>query len=1438
MLPLSPPTADWFRAAFAEPTPVQQQGWPAIARGDHTLLLAPTGSGKTLAAFLVGVDRCLRLPTDAPPGVRVLYVSPLKALAYDVQRNLRAPLAGILARHPHGRPVAVASRTGDTPQSERRAFARSPADILVTTPESLYLLLTSQAREALRSVHTVILDEIHALAPSKRGVHLALTLERLEAVVDAPFQRVGLSATVRPVDEIARFLGGVDRAVEVVDTASVPRLDLRVCMPVEDMQRPVVQGEHGPEVSASLWPAVHPELLRLVREHRTTLIFANSRLLTERLCAALNELAGEEIARAHHGSISHARRREIEDALKSGQIPCIVATSSLELGIDMGAIDLVIQVESPGASARGLQRIGRAGHQVGETSVGRIFPKHRGDLLEAVVVAERMLRGALEPVAVPTNCLDVLAQQVVAMVAMEEGLTVDEVFERVRRAWPYRALSRAALVATLDMLDGRYPSDAFADLRPRLSWDRATDALRPRKGARMLAVLNAGTIPDRGLYGVFREDGARIGELDEEMVFETRAGDTLVLGASTWRVQEITRDRVIVVPAPGEPGRMPFWRGEGPGRPIEIGRDLGRFLRELGDRPAEARADWLAERVPLDPAAITNLLDYIDAQREATGCVPTDRCVVVECFRDEIGDWRVCVLSPFGGRVNAPWGMAVQQRLAEQSGFDVQCLWTDDGLVLRFADAEELPALDALFPDPEEVEELVTAALRDTALFAARFRENAGRALLLPRKRPGRRTPLWAQRRKSETLLAAAGRYPSFPIMLETYREALADVFDVPALVDLLGAIQRREVRVEQVETRQASPFARDLVFAWVASFLYELDTPLAERKAAALTLDRGLLRELLGQAELRDLLDPDAVAEVEAALGRTDPERLARDPNELHDRLRTVGDLTVDELAVRAAPEAPVRAWLAALTAQGRAVEVRVGGEVRWIAAEDAGRYRDALGVVIPHGVPTDFLQPVDAPLDRLLERWALTHGPFLEQGPAARWGLPVGAIRGLLDALVARGELLYGELRPGGTRREYCHPEVLRRLKRASLARLRDQVAAVDAPVFAAHLAAWQGVGERARTGVGRLREVVAQIEGLPLPFSSLEQVILPARVGRYDGTLLDQLGAMGEIVWVGRGALGARDGRVALYRRERIASLLDEPEPPPDGRLHRLLLDHLAQRGASFMVELLALAPDATRAELSGALWDLVWAGQITNDTFQPLRGLRAPKRRGARGVATAGGRWALVRRLIMAPEEPTARLAALATSLLDRYGVVSREAARFEEVPGGFSNLYRVYRAMEESGRVRRGYFVEGLTGAQFAVAGAVDRLRAASSDEAHVQVLAAVDPAQPWGGLLPWPEGLVDAARPRRVPGAAVVLVDGALVLFADRGGKTVWTFPASDERIERAAQALGEGRSVLGKRSLRIERLDGGLPREAGVLAAFSRAGWVPDHRGIGFIGA
>ena len=1427
----APATRAWFADAFAAPTPVQSRGWPHIARGEHTLLLAPTGSGKTLAAFLACLDRVTQLPVSAEPGVRVLYVSPLKALAYDVERNLRAPLAGI-ARAAEGlgaqlRPVGVSIRTGDTPEKQRRQLARAPGDILITTPESLYLLLASQARTILASVDTVIVDEIHALAPGKRGAHLMLSLERLVELTGRDPQRIGLSATQRPLDAIARFLGGSmhgkPRPVAIVDAGEKPRLDLAIEVPVEDMENPPLApaslpagraDERPADERQGVWPAIHQRLLELVRAHQSTIVFANSRRLCERLAGRLNELAGETLVRAHHGSIARDQRLEIEELLKAGRLRGIVATSSMELGVDMGAVDLVVQVESPGGVARGLQRVGRAGHGVGRRSNATMLPKFRGDLLETAVVARRMLDAEVEAIRVPQRPLDVLSQQIVAMVA-ERPWNVDALFAVVVRAHNFEGLSRELYHGVLDMLAGRYPSDAFADLRPRIVWDRARDEISARKDARLLAIVNAGTIPDRGLYGVhLGAEGPRIGELDEEMVHELRVGQTFLLGASSWRAVEITRDRVIVKPAPGEPGKMPFWRGEGPGRPLELGRALGAFVRELGAKRDKDAVKWLSADYKLDERAARNLIAYIREQQEATGELPADDTIVIERFRDELGDWRVCILSPFGARVHAPWALALEARMAQSAGFEVQSLWSDDGIVLRFAstyesDADAPPERAQLVPEPDEIEELVLRELSRSALFATHFRENAGRALLLPRNRPGKRTPLWSQRLRSQNLLAVALQHPAFPIVLETFREVLHDVFDVPALTELLGKIRRREVRVFEVETPRASPFSRSLAFAYVAAYLYEGDAPLAERKAQALTLDRNLLRELLGQEELRDLLEPQAIADVEADLQGLSPERHARHADAVHDLLRRVGDLTADELAARV--DGDVRPMLAQLVDSGRALTVRVARQERWIAVEDAAKYRDALGAALPAGVAAAFLEPTEAPLEALVARWARTHGPFAADGrePAKRLGLLPAQVAPVLRALVADGRLYEGEFRPGGSGAELCDPDVLRLIRRDTLARLRNEVAPVDAAVLARFLPRWHGVGS-ARGGVARLREAIDQLEGIALPFSELERVILPARVPDFQPRMLDELGASGEVVWVGQGAIGSDDGRVVLYRREHVASLYDVPPTPElPSDLHRAILTHLSERGASFVAQLpeAAARPDV----VVRALWDLAWLGLVTNDTFAPLRTLGRTSR-GPRGRFTlpAGGRWSTLTTVVGATPAETVRAHTRALMLLERYGIVSREAAAAESLPGGFSSVSGVLRAMEESGKIRRGHFVDGLQGAQFAHAAAVDRLRAARDVGGDavgppVVTLSAIDPANPYGALLPWP-----AEGARRAAGAKVVLAHGEPLFFVERGGKKLRLMARIDDALlAPALAALKRIAAARRHRQLRIEEIDG-----------------------------
>ena len=1532
----SPATREWFTSAFAEATPAQHGAWAAIAAGRHALVVAPTGSGKTLAAFLWALDRLAATepPDDPLQRCRVLYVSPLKALAVDVQRNLRSPLTGIsqaARRLGLAEPdVSVALRSGDTPAQERRQFARRPSDILITTPESLFLLLTSAARTALTGVETVIVDEVHAVAGTKRGAHLALTLERLDALLDRPAQRIGLSATVRPVDTVAAFLAG-GRPVDVVQPPSQKQFDLRVEVPVDDMSElgtstgEVTGSAAGAESRASIWPHVEERVLDLVQEHHSTLVFANSRRLAERLTARLNEAAdaratdviaepstgpamtpsrspaeypaqsgsttgltdaASPVARAHHGSVSKEQRALIEDDLKSGRLPAVVATSSLELGIDMGAVDLVVQVESPPSVASGLQRVGRAGHQVGAVSRGVIFPKYRGDLLASAVTVEGMRDGNIEALRVPQNPLDVLAQQVVAMTAMDEW-GVEDLLALVRRASPFAALPESAFEAVLDLLAGRYPSDEFAELRPRIVWDRVANTLTGRPGAQRLAVTSGGTIPDRGLFGVFMvgERGSRVGELDEEMVYESRVGDVFALGATSWRIEDITHDRVLVSPAPGQPGRLPYWHGDSIGRPAETGRALGSFVRQVGSlSPPKARAR--AAAAGLDERAATNLVAYVQEQRRATGHVPDDRTVLVERFRDELGDWRLVVHTPYGARVHAPWALAVAARLRERYGVDVQAAHSDDGMVFRVPDTFDepgdaaAPGADLVLLAPDEVEDLVTAQVGGSALFAARFRECAARALLLPRRDPGRRAPLWQQRQRSAQLLAVAAQYGSFPILLETMRECLQDVYDMPALVDLTTAISDGSVQVVEVETTEPSPFARSLLFGYVAAFMYEGDSPLAERRAQALTLDASLLAELLGRAELRELLDPAVLDQTEAELQRLAPDRRARDVEGVADLLRMLGPLTTDEVRARHAEPESVEPSLAILLDARRVVEVRVASQPRWAAVEDAGRLRDGLGCALPVGIPEAFMEPVADPLGDLVSRYARRRGPFVAADVAARLGIGVAVASGVLGSLRAAGRLTEGEFRPGGSGTEWCDPEVLRRLRRRSVAALRHEAEPVGQAALARFLPAWQHVGSSLRGAAGLLT-VVEQLAGYAVPAGALESLVLPARLPDYQPAWLDELTAAGEVIWAGHGALPGGDGWVSLHLADDAALTLPEPgelaalddTDTITSQLHRAL----AFGGGQFYRSLLDAVDlgEATAPDVETALWDLVWSGRVSNDTLAPVRS-RLSGRRGARsatrtrpgyrrpgyrsrfgaggalprpgtadatpmaagaraGSSSMSGRWSALPAI---EADTTVRAHATAHLLLDRHGVLTRGAVTSEGAPGGFAATYRVLTAAEDAGRCRRGYVVEGLGGAQFSLPGSVDRLRRFAEVQHPLMpegslLLAATDPANPYGAALAWPDPVVPGHRPGRKAGAVVVLVDGDLVLFVERGGRTLLSFTDDSDTLRVAATALAAGvrRGALGR--VTVQRADGESAMSGPVSDALSAAGFHLTPRGL-----
>ncbi|MFE2479785.1 ATP-dependent helicase [Streptomyces sp. NPDC059389] len=1516
----SPATRSWFTGAFASPTSAQEGAWRAIREGSDVLVVAPTGSGKTLAAFLAALDRLASVPPPAEPKkrCRVLYVSPLKALAVDVERNLRSPLTGIRQESVRlGLPepeIRVGIRSGDTPPAERRALATRPPDILITTPESLFLMLTSATRDALAGIETVILDEVHAVAGTKRGAHLALSLERLDELLPRPARRIGLSATVRPVDEVARYLAPRGK-VEIVQPPSAKEFDLSVVVPVQDMGElggsPATEGREGGD-KPSIWPHVEERIADLVQAHRSTIVFANSRRLAERLCNRLNEIAYERavgeklpdgsppaeimaqsgaalgapplLARAHHGSVSKEQRALVEEDLKAGRLPAVVATSSLELGIDMGAVDLVVQVESPPSVASGLQRVGRAGHQVGAVSRGVVFPKYRGDLVQAAVVTERMRTGSIESLRIPSNPLDVLAQQLVAMTAMDTW-QLDELLALVRRAAPFAALPESAFTAVLDMLAGRYPSDAFAELRPRVVWDRVAGTITGRPGAQRLAVTSGGTIPDRGLFGVFlagadpKKGGGRVGELDEEMVYESRVGDVFTLGTTSWRIEDITRDRVLVSPAPGVPGRLPFWKGDQLGRPLELGRAVGAFLRELGGLTQEdARLRLVA--AGLDAWAAENVLAYLAEQREACGHVPDDRTIVVERFRDELGDWRVVVHSPFGAQVHAPWALALGARLAEKYGMDAQVMHADDGIVLRLPDADLL-SMDLLDHDPAhtasfefddeqaplgaadvafdhgEINQIVTDQVGGSALFASRFRECAARALLLPRRSPGKRTPLWQQRQRASQLLQVASEFGSFPIVLEAVRECLQDVFDVPGLTELMGDIEARRVRLVEVTTAEPSPFARSLLFGYVAQFLYEGDSPLAERRAAALSLDSRLLAELLGQAELRELLDAQVLEELERELQWLTEDRRAKDAESVADLLRLLGPLTTAELAERGADAA----WPKALAEARRAIAVRIGGADHWASVEDAGRLRDALGTALPVGVPEAFTEPVKDPLGDLLARYARTHGPFTTTAVAARFGLGAAVTEGALQRLAAAGRVVQGEFHPAGIGQEWCDATVLRRLRRRSLAALRQELEPVPPTSLATFLPQWQHLGGALR-GIDGLARAIEQLQGAPVPASALERLILPSRVAGYSPTLLDELTTTGEVVWAGAGALPGKDGWVSLYLADAAPLLLPPPHPLELTPLHQSVLETLSGGYGLFFRQLAesvrAKWSEATDLELSEAVWDLAWSGRLTNDTLAPLRSLLGSGRtagatahrarrtvpRGRYGALstqvsrpgppTVSGRWSL---LPTRAPDPTHRAHALARTLLDRHGVVTRGAVAAEGVEGGFSAVYRVLSAFEDSGQARRGYVVEGLGAAQFAMDGAVDRLRSAERNPPPLAavVLAAADPANAYGAALPWPEPPAGAThKPGRKAGSLVVLVDGELALYLERGGKTLLAWPpAEDPRLAAATAALAAASRIGALPALTVERINAAAALTSPLGPALEAAGFHATPRGL-----
>lgn len=1527
----TPATQRWFAAAFTAPTPVQQAAWKAIATGKHCLVIAPTGSGKTLAAFMKAIDLLFQERAGQDKRVRetttrILYISPVKALAADVRRNLSLPLEGVYAqRRALGDPetlLNVGMRSGDTPAGDRAKLLRRPPDILITTPESLFLMLTSQARNTLRGVTTVIIDEVHAVAGSKRGSQLALSLERLDQLLPSPAQRIGLSATVKPEDRVAHFLGGAQETL-IVNPASERTLEMKIVVPVEDMTDIAGRSEQPSETtstSRSIWPHIETQILEQVMSHRSTLIFANSRGLAEKLTARLNEryasqlnsppplqapqhydsfAGGTEkradgatalIARSHHGSVSKEQRSEIEAALKAGELRCVVATSSLELGIDMGPVDLVIQVGAPFSVASALQRVGRAGHQVGGISSGIIFPRTRRDVVDAAVTVKAMLEGQLDPIEPPNNPLDILAQQTLAAVAMD-SLHIDAWFALVRRADPFRTLPRNVFDATLDMLAGKYPSDEFAQFRPRLVWDRESGILSPRPGAQHLAVTSGGTIPDRGMFSVVLPEGEeqsgsrRVGELDEEMVYESRVNDIITLGATSWRIQQITHDQVVVVPAPGRSARLPFWHGEGLRRSAVLGERIGTFLRQMENallhHPAEAEKALSA--VGLNENAVRNTLSLLAEQRESTGVLPTDQTLIIERCRDESGDWRVILHSPWGQRVHAPWALAIAERIRRQMGIDPSVVASDDGIIACFPDSEgRVPGVELFVFEPDLLQRIVTTSVGSSALFAARFRECASRALLLPRRNPGKRSPLWQQRLRAGQLLQVAREHDDFPILIETARECLQDVYDLAALHQLMEKVQRGKIRFVDVTTDTPSPFAAPLLFGYVAEFMYAGDAPLAERRASLLSLDSNLLGELLGKADMRELLASSVIERVEQELQRTAKAYKVSGKEGIADLLRELGPLSLAEIEARFASEDidEAAASLKSLEEAQRVINVIIADRSRWAAIEDAARLRDAIGTALPAGIPVAFLQPLGKPLRDLINRYARTHALFTTREIAERFGLGVAVVGEELERLSEQAKVRKGDF---GLQRDdsqqWVAEEIFKRLRLRSLRSAREATQPVAHSAWVTMLLERHGLINQAAAqfgadhaafshgayeGVNGVARVIEQLAGVALPASLWESQILRARVRDYQPAMLDELLANGEVIWCGHKSLSYNDGLISLhlaeYAAETLPASVQQSELAP---LQQSIVHMLSEGGAWFGREILLRMETNEHVgseQIYAALWELAWMGYITTDTWIPVRALisspsvsrsrparalrsrrmhnfslKSPERRSP-PANTIAGRWSLIKRETL---QPTTLALALVENMLDRYGVITRGSAISEQIPGGFPALQPVLRGFEDAGRLLRGRFVEGLGGAQFADNLTIERLRELAktpSNERATAALAAMDPANPFGATLNWPMH-ASGTRPTRRNGAFVVIAGGELQLYLPQGGKDLLTFATESQPLSLAISALGTALKRDKQLRFTLETVDGEPAGLSPQLAALRAAGFSRVPNGFSWEG-